>query len=126
QNSPVPIATGEHHQGAVELGPLMEARAVSVVQPDLAMMGGLTECLRVAQIAEHYNLVVSPHFLPSLFIHVAAAAPAIRWMEDFPLLEPLFDDPAGMDGDGNIAPPDAPGHGLVWADGARKEFRSAI
>jgi L-alanine-DL-glutamate epimerase-like enolase superfamily enzyme len=126
QNSPVPIATGEHHQGAVELGPLMEARAVSVVQPDLAMMGGLTECLRVAQIAEHYNLVVSPHFLPSLFIHVAAAAPAIRWMEDFPLLEPLFDDPAGMDGDGNIAPPDTPGHGLVWADGARKEFRSAI
>ncbi len=126
QNSPVPIATGEHHQGAVELAPLIEARAVSVVQPDLAMMGGLTECLRVAQIAEHYNLVVSPHFLPSLFIHVAAAAPAIRWMEDFPLLEPLFDAPVAMDGDGNIAPPDTPGHGLAWAAGARDEYRSAV
>ena len=61
-NSPVPIATGEHHQGVVELAPLMQARAVSVVQPDLAMMGGITESLRVAHVAEHHNLVVSPHF----------------------------------------------------------------
>lgn len=126
QTSPVPIATGEHHQGAVELAPLMTARAVSVVQPDLAMMGGITECLRVAQLAEHYNLVVSPHFLPALFIHVAAAAPAIRWMEDFPLLEPLFDAPVAMDNEGNIAPPDTPGHGLVWADGARAEYRAEL
>lgn len=124
QNSAVPIATGEHHQGAVELTPLMEARAVSVIQPDLAMMGGITECLRVAQMAEHYGLVVSPHFLPSLFIHVAAAAPSIRWMEDFPLLEPLFDNPVDMGADGNISPPDGPGHGLVWADGAREQYRS--
>ena len=124
-NSPVPIATGEHHQGVVELTPLMRAQAVSIVQPDLAMMGGITESLRVAHVAEHYNLVVSPHFLPSLFIHVAGAAPSIRWMEDFPLLEPLFDDPVGMDADGNISPPDTPGHGILWADGAREEYRAA-
>ena len=122
QTCSVPIATGEHHQGAVELAPLMADRAVSIVQPDLAMMGGITESLRLAQIAEHDNLVVSPHFLPALFIHLAGAAPSIRWMEDFPLLEPLFDSPVTMDGAGNISPSDAPGHGLVWADGAREEF----
>ena len=123
RNSPVPIATGEHHQGAVELAPLMAERAVSVIQPDLAMMGGITECLRVSQIAEYHNLVVAPHFLPALFVHVAAAAPAIRWLEDFPLLEPLFDSPTAMDGEGNIAPPKEPGHGLIWVDGARREYR---
>lgn len=126
RTSPVPIATGEHHQGAVDLAPLMAERAVSIVQPDLAMMGGLTECLRVAQLAEHYGLVVAPHFLPALFIHLAAAAPAVRWMEDFPLLEPLFADPVSMDADGMIAPPDGPGHGLVWAAGAREEYRSDL
>lgn len=126
QNTTVPIATGEHHQGMVELTHLVSERAVSVVQPDLAMMGGITECLRVAQIAEHYNLTVSPHFLPSLFIHLAGAAPSIRWMEDFPLLEPMFDAPVGMDGDGNIAPPDVPGHGIAWADGARDEYRTDV
>tara|TARA_Y100001936_G_scaffold253408_1_gene317838 strand:+ start:4035 stop:5117 length:1083 start_codon:yes stop_codon:yes gene_type:complete len=123
-NSPIPIATGEHHQGVGEMSPLIAARAASILQPDLAMMGGITESLRLAQIAEHFNLVVSPHFLPSLFIHVAGAAPSIKWMEDFPLLEPLFDNPVEMDAEGNIAPPDTPGHGISWVDGARDEFRS--
>lgn len=126
KNCKVPIATGEHHQGVVELSPLFEANAVSVVQPDLAMMGGITECLRVAHIAEHHNLVVSPHFLPALFVHLACAAPAVRWLEDFPLLEPLFDDPVDMDVNGEMAPPDAPGHGLEWKRGAREEFLARI
>lgn len=121
--STVAIATGEHHQGLVELAPFFERRCCAVVQPDLAMIGGLTEALRVATVAEHYGLVVAPHFLPALFIHLAAAAPSVRWMEHFPLLEPLFDDPVDVDGNGEIAPPDVPGHGLRWADGARAAFR---
>jgi L-alanine-DL-glutamate epimerase-like enolase superfamily enzyme len=120
--SPVPIATGEHHQGLVELGPFFTAQSCAVVQPDLAMVGGITEALRVATVAEHYGITVAPHFLPALFAHLAAAAPAVRWLEHFPLLEPLFADPVEMDGDGRITPSDRPGHGLVWADGARDEF----
>lgn len=120
--SPVPIATGEHHQGLVELAPFFERRCCAVVQPDLAMTGGITEALRVATIAEHYGLVVAPHFLPALFIHLAAAAPSVRWMEHFPLLEPLFDSPVDIDANGEISPPDEPGHGLRWADGARAAF----
>ncbi len=119
----VPLATGEHHQGVVELAPIMRSGAISVVQPDLAMMGGLTECLRVAQIADYHGLVVSPHFLPALFIHLAAAVPAVRWLEDFPLLEPLFDQPVEMDDHGNMTTPTGVGHGLSWAPGAREEFR---
>ncbi len=122
--SPVPIATGEHHQGAVELAPLFDARAVSVIQPDLAMMGGITECLRVAQLAEHFGMVVSPHFLPALFAHLAAAAPAVRWLEDFPLLEPLFVDLVEIDEQGVMMPPETPGHGMRWAPGAREEYRT--
>ena len=122
-SSPVPLATGEHHQGLVELAPFFEHHCCSVIQPDLAMMGGITESLRVATIAEHYGLVVAPHFLPALFIHLAAASPAVRWMEHFPLLEPLFEDPVDMDGAGMIAPSTAPGHGLIWADGVRTDLR---
>jgi len=122
-SSPVPLATGEHHQGLVELAPFFREECCTVVQPDLAMGGGITEALRVALIAEHYGLVVAPHFLPALFVHLAAAAPSIRWMEHFPLLEPLFDDPVDMDSGGNITPREIPGHGLAWAEGARDEFR---
>ncbi len=121
-SSPVALATGEHLQGTVELAPFLEARAAAVIQPDLAMMGGITECLRVAVIAEHYGVVVAPHFLPALFVHLAAASPAVRWLEHFPLLEPLFADPVEMV-NGRMSPPDVPGHGLGWADGAREEYR---
>lgn len=120
---PVPIATGEHHQGMVELAPFFEARSCAVVQPDLAMMGGITECLRCAAIAEHYGLVVAPHFLPALFVHLAAAQPAIRWLEHFPLLEPLFDRPIEPDAKGELAPPKTSGHGIAWAPGARERYR---
>lgn len=123
--SPVPLATGEHLQGAVELQPFFAARSCAVIQPDLAMMGGLSECLRVAQLAEHFGMVVAPHFLPALFVHLAAAAPAVRWLEDFPLLEPLFVDLTEIGRDGTMVPPDGPGHGMRWAPGAREAYRVA-
>lgn len=123
RSSPVPIALGEHAQGLVELAPFLAAQSCAVVQPDLAMTGGITEALRIATVAEHFGVVVAPHFLPALFVHVAAAAPSVRWLEHFPLLEPLFASPVEVDGNGGMTPPDAPGHGLRWADGARDAYR---
>lgn len=119
--SVVPIALGEHLQGAVEFAPHIEAATAPVLQPDLAMMGGITECLHLAQIAAFHNAVIAPHFLPNLFVHVAAAAPAVRWLEHFPLLEPLFDGLPDIV-DGRLAMPDTPGHGMRFRDGAREEF----
>ena len=120
--SPVAIATGEHHQGLVELTPFLEAKSCAVVQPDLAMIGGVTEAMRVATVAGHYGVGVAPHFLPALFVHLAAAAPAVIWLEHFPLLEPLFDNPVDLDEDGNISPSSESGHGLRWAADARERF----
>ena len=50
-------------------------RIASVIQPDLAMVGGLTPVLELSTLAEAFDAIVSPHFLPGLFAHVAAAAP---------------------------------------------------
>ena len=38
-------------------------------QPDLAAMGGLSECLRCGHLADAFGVEVSPHFLPGLFAH---------------------------------------------------------
>jgi L-alanine-DL-glutamate epimerase-like enolase superfamily enzyme len=119
----VAIATGEHLQGLDEAAPFLAEGLCQVFQPDIAMMGGLTECLRVARMAEGLGVEISPHFLPNLFVHLAAAAPNVTWLEDFPLLEPLFGSPARFDAAGQLAMPDAAGHGLSWADGARESFR---
>ncbi len=122
--SPVPIATGEHLQGVVELAPYFAARACAVIQPDIAMMGGMSECLRAGQFAACHDVAVSPHFLPALFVHLACALPNVAWLEDFPLLEPLFDDPVAMDGAAMITPREVPGHGISWAPGAREAYLS--
>ena len=125
-HSPIPLATGEHHQGLVELTPFFKSKSCAVVQPDLAMTGGITETMRIATIAGYYGLAVAPHFLPALFVHVAVANPAVKWLEHFPLLEPLFCTTASVDENGMISPPDCSGHGLSWASGVRDEFRVDI
>lgn len=119
--SPVAVATGEHLQGMAEVMPYLTSAALHILQPDLAMMGGLTPCLTAARTAESFGISVAPHFLPSLFIHLAAAQPNVTWLEDFPLLEPLFDIQAKTE-NGIMTMPEAPGHGMAWADGVRRKY----
>lgn len=120
------VATGEHLQGAGEMLPFIAEGLCGLAQPDLAMVGGLTEALRIARLAETFGIEVSPHFLPGLFIHLAAAAPNVTWLEDFPLIEPLFNGWPTMSKQGTLELPDGAGHGLALADGAEKAFSLSI
>ena len=122
----VAVATGEHLQGLEEAAPFISEGLCRVFQPDLAMMGGLTECLRVTRLAEALGVEIAPHFLPNLFVHLAAVSPCVTWLEDFPLLEPLFGNPATFDKAGQLGMGKAAGHGLVWASGARENFRVEV
>ena len=117
----VPVAGGEHLQGQVEFGPYIKDGMFAVAQPDLAMSGGMSECLRIAQLAEACNVSVSPHFLPSLFIHLAAVAPNIHWLEHFPLLEPMFEDLPDVE-QGLQIPRDSVGHGMRLVSDARRKY----
>ncbi len=123
RTAPVPLATGEHLRTAAEAAPFLSEGLCAVIQPDLAALGGLTPCLRLARFAEACNVEVAPHFLPGLFVHLAAAAPNVTWLEDFPLLEPLFAGLPVMAADGTIGPAEGAGHGLTLAAGAREEYR---
>ena len=115
------IAAGEHLQGTQACLPFVDGSAGGTFQPDLAMIGGLTPSLEMARIAEAFGVGVAPHFLPGLFVHVAAACPNLTWLEDFPLLEPLFTGWPKLN-DGTLAMTDRPGHGLVLASGAKAQF----
>jgi len=116
------VATGEHLQGIFEAQLFIEDDNCAVFQPDLAMMGGLTECLRVAKLAEAMGVNIAPHFLPSIFIHLAAAAPNVTWLEDFPLLEPLFGNPQCFQSNGMLTLPETAGLGFNLDEAARSEF----
>ncbi|MGE0591814.1 MAG: mandelate racemase/muconate lactonizing enzyme family protein [Vicinamibacterales bacterium] len=116
------MAAGEHLQGRSAFLPFVAEGLVSVVQPDLAMAGGLTPILDLAVLAEAFGVALAPHFLPGLFVHLAAAAPALTWLEEFPLLEPLFEGWPVLDPHGCLRPPDVPGHGLVLAPEVRAQL----
>lgn len=118
----LPIAVGEHLQGRFEFAEWMRQAGASVLQPDAPLVGGVSEWLRVATVAESFNLPVSPHLLPELHVHLAAAARNCTWVEHFPLIDDLLVEslPAV---DGYMIPPDRPGHGMLWDQDAFEKLR---
>jgi L-alanine-DL-glutamate epimerase-like enolase superfamily enzyme len=117
------IALGEHLQGVSEAYPFMADGICNIIQPDLAMMGGLTECLRIVRYAEIIGTSVAPHFLPHIFIHLAAVSSNITWLEDFPLLEPIFGNPQTFNSNGVMTLNGLPGLGLEWDEGAERQYK---
>ena len=107
------VASGEHLQGGHSFQPFIAERLVNTIQPDLAMVGGLTPVLDMCTLAHSFDIALSPHFLPGLFVHVACASSCVRWIEEFPLLEPMFEGWPELDKQGQMTPRDVPGHGLV-------------
>ncbi len=123
RHAPLPIAVGEHLESVEAAAPFIAGDICAVMQPDLAAMGGLTPALRTAQLAEHANVEIAPHFLPGLFVHLAAAASNVTWLEEFPLLEPLLSGWPLVNADGTMTLCERTGHGLQLADGARERYR---
>jgi galactonate dehydratase len=57
----VPIATGERMYSRWDFKKVFENGGVDVVQPDLSHAGGITECKRIANMAEAYDVALAPH-----------------------------------------------------------------
>jgi L-alanine-DL-glutamate epimerase-like enolase superfamily enzyme len=77
RSSAVPIATGESEFTRHDFRELAELRAADVLQPDLAIAGGITEGVRIGAIASAYNLRLAPHLwsgAPAFAAGVALAA----------------------------------------------------
>ncbi|MBQ6551963.1 MAG: galactonate dehydratase [Lachnospiraceae bacterium] len=56
-----PIATGERMFSRWQFRPLFEQGIVDIVQPDLSHAGGISECKKIAAMAEAYDVAVAPH-----------------------------------------------------------------
>jgi galactonate dehydratase len=56
-----PIAVGERLYSRWDFKPFLASGAVDIIQPDLSHAGGLTECRKIAAMAEAYDVAVAPH-----------------------------------------------------------------
>jgi len=57
----IPLAAGERMYSRFEFKPVFERGGLSIVQPDLSHAGGITECVKIAAMAEAYDVAVAPH-----------------------------------------------------------------
>ncbi|HEY2043053.1 MAG TPA: mandelate racemase/muconate lactonizing enzyme family protein, partial [Jatrophihabitans sp.] len=86
-SSSIPIAVGESLYSLSQFKDYVHADACSVIQVDVARIGGITPWLKVAHLADAYNLPVSPHFLMELHASLACGIPNGQWVEYIPQLE---------------------------------------
>lgn len=118
----IPIAAGESEYTAFDVRDLISERALDVIQPDCAIIGGITEAMRVSQLAHTYQLELAPHCWGSAFsfmagVSVAFASPSANVIEfslgGNPMMYELVKEKISVDQDGMINQPDQPGLGLT-------------
>jgi L-alanine-DL-glutamate epimerase-like enolase superfamily enzyme len=113
-----PIATGEMLASVAEHKGLIAANGCDIIQPDAPRVGGITQFLRLAALADERGLGLAPHFAMEIHLHLATAYPREPWVEHFDWLDPLFNERLETK-DGRMIVPDRPGLGVSLSDQAR-------
>jgi L-alanine-DL-glutamate epimerase-like enolase superfamily enzyme len=94
-----PIASGELLWGLTPFRELIETRATDIVMIDLLRAGGITAWMKIAALAEAFNMPVVTHLLPEIHLHLLAAIPNGLTVEYMPWSFRLFEEtPQPVDG----------------------------
>jgi L-alanine-DL-glutamate epimerase-like enolase superfamily enzyme len=116
-----PIATGEIHQTRWDFARLIERRAADILQPDVGVVGGISEYLRIAHAAESFDLPIAPHWHANLHAQLAGAIPGTLTIEYFDLADDIYNFEALVTEetrlrvrDGQLVLGDRPGIGIEF------------
>ncbi|CAH0195597.1 mandelate racemase/muconate lactonizing enzyme family protein [Roseomonas sp. CECT 9278] len=133
RSSAVPISTGESEFTRHDFREIAELRGADVLQPDLAIAGGLTEGMRIGAIASAFNLRLAPHLwsgAPAFAagLHLAATQSAGFILEyslgHNPMLHDLIEEDFPVV-DGMVAIPDRPGLGITVREAFLEQYGRA-
>lgn len=128
-NVRLPIATGERFHSLQQFKELIDARLVSLIRPDLSLVGGFTQAKKIASVAEAAFVGVFPHLMGSsvnnsAFTHFASVLPNYTHMESNSLpsfLEPIIDEQMPIE-KGYRVITDRPGIGIEINEDALSRF----
>jgi L-alanine-DL-glutamate epimerase-like enolase superfamily enzyme len=113
----VPIATGENLHTLHEFTQMIAAGGVTFPEPDVTNCGGITVFMKVAHLAEAFNLPLTSHGAHDLTVHLLAAVPNRSYLEVHGFgLDRYVAQPVTIT-EGNAMAPERPGHGIEfdWA-----------
>src|SRR3954470_7008517 len=120
----LPVATGENFRTLWEFQQMISAGGVSYPEPDVTNCGGVTVFMKVAHLAEAFNLPVTSHGAHDVTVHLLAACSNRSFLETHGFgINNYIADPMRIE-DGKAIAPERPGHGVVF-DWKRLEGVSA-
>lgn len=136
ESAPMPIAAGEWLATRFECLDLMDRGKVAVIQPDIGRVGGLTEAVRVTDLAAERNVTVVPHLWKTglsiaAAVHLASVTPHCPYVEFLPadLSESALRKELAVGtpeiADGVLLPTTAPGLGVELNPDALERFADA-
>ena len=125
------IAAGEELQTVYGFKDWIVRNALDIIQPDVHVAGGLSECKRIADLAEQWNTLLVPHSWSSAInltaaLHLVASLAKGFFVEyrtaATPLMSAILKDPPKVE-DGYIRVPDKPGLGIELNEQTIEKYR---
>lgn len=132
----VPLATGERLYTRWQFKNIFKQGAIDVIQPDVALCGGILETRKIAAMAEAYDVAVAPHApygpialaatlqvdscTPNVFIQEQSLG--IHYNKGFDLLDFVKNKEIFQYTDGYVDLPSKPGLGLEMDEDRVKEI----
>ncbi len=121
----IPVAVGEQLGNRFDFWNYVRQDAADILQPNVWKVGGITEWMKIANLAHAANLLIAPHNALELSAHLVGAIPNGYMVEnieggnlaDFGILQ---DAPTAIGG--RIDLDDEVGHGVVFDEGALAEY----
>jgi galactonate dehydratase len=124
EKMPCPLATGECLYTKFELGELIRQKAVDILQPDVCIVGGMTELRKIGFMAEARDLTVAPHnpmgplaTMVNLHFDAASMSFLVQEYRTANEAEAATVTEAPVPVDGYFKLPEGPGWGIDIVDG---------
>ena len=132
RHTTIGLACGESEFGIFGFRELLRRRAIDIVQPDIARVGGFTGGMRLGALVHAHNVRYAPHtgfscgVAQLATLHLAAAVPALWKSEHMFIWNPLrdiFEEPFPEPREGLVDVPGRPGMGLTLDRKKMERFR---
>lgn len=110
----LPVAAGENLRSLWDFRHLIAIGGVTFPEPDVTNCGGITSFMKIAHLAEAFNLPVTSHGAHDVTVHLLAAVPNRSYLEAHGFgLDRYIAAPLRIE-EGFAMAPSTPGHGIAF------------
>lgn len=108
-----PIASGETEYTRYGFRRMLELRSADILMPDLQRVGGVSEFMRVGNMAQSFDIPISSHLFPETSIQVLGALSNATYLEYMPWFSEIYAEKLEFR-DGRALVPERPGWGFTF------------